>query len=71
MRKRWIIPIVGLILTAIFTYLALTWQSDFVLFNNFIPAIRFSNLMSDFAGWSISLVISVTIIMTIYTKLRG
>ncbi|MBU1456910.1 MAG: hypothetical protein KKD01_19520 [Proteobacteria bacterium] len=44
MKKKWLIPTIGIILTIVFAYLALTLTND-----------RLSNLFSDFAGWSIGI----------------
>ena len=68
MKKRWIVPIVGLLLTIIFAWLALTWGNDFVIFNTLINGDRFSNLMSDFAGWSVALTGIVTLITLAIVK---
>lgn len=71
MKKRWLIPIVGLILTAIFSYYAVVWKErDFIFLGQLVNGARFANLMSDFAGYSIGLVISIAVILWLIGRFK-
>lgn len=58
MKKKWIVLIIGILLTSLFSYLALTHPNE-----------RIANLYSDFAGWSIGVTGLATILMLTVKKM--